>query len=695
MFCIAVAVWGIGGLGVSLTPTSSYNLSLFWWQVGYIGVIFTVVFFFRFIISFLKLPRRTLLFFVYFLSFIFLFFLWYDKSKYCFGDLRWVFNQFYWVDWIKRRNPLWLVFYVSFYWILLGYAFCLLVKEYKCARGLKKTQLKYFIVGSIVGWLGAELVFLPAFHIDIYPYSNFLIAIYPFIFTYAIIKYHLMDIRIAITRTGIFLTLYALVLGVPFCIGYKTKSWVLSTLSAVILATIGPIVYRILQRKAEDILLAKQRHYQHLLLQAAGGMTREHHLERLLKLIVYIVKKIVKVEFAAIYSHNREKDIYELKSIRDGKTTLINHFSLSSSSLLVSYIRQKRSPFILEEAPSSVKEELNDLFASSLGLVIPSLIEDNLLGFLILGEKLDRTAYSQDDINVFSILSHQASLAMENCIFFDEFKKAQDRIFEAEKLASIGGMADGLAHQIKNRLNHFSVASGELRMEIEDLAKRCPQIINDEHLKASYDYIIQIADSLLENVRRSDEVVKGILNYSRTQEKDTYFSFFSLKETVKVSVDLLKIKHRISSFSLEEDISCDVVYGIKSQMSEVIYNLLDNAYEATLQKRSILSEDERKKYSPRIRIFSRKKDDGCLIGISDNGVGIKEEDRLKIFAPFFTTKSSFKPLEGIKSGTGIGMYIVKRLVEENHGGKIWFESDYMKGTTFYIILPFKKSSGAS
>jgi signal transduction histidine kinase len=97
-----------------------------------------------------------------------------------------------------------------------------------------------------------------------------------------------------------------------------------------------------------------------------------------------------------------------------------------------------------------------------------------------------------------------------------------------------------------------------------------------------------------------------------------------------------------------------------------------------------LSEKEKAKYQPFIKINLDKKTDSYFIKISDNGVGVKGEDMQRIFAPFFTTKSS------AISGTGIGMYVVKRMIEENHDGKIWFESEYMKGTEFYIELPVKE-----
>ena len=84
---------------------------------------------------------------------------------------------------------------------------------------------------------------------------------------------------------------------------------------------------------------------------------------------------------------------------------------------------------------------------------------------------------------------------------------------------------------------------------------------------------------------------------------------------------------------------------------------------------------------PMIETSIIKKTNKTIIKIADNGIGIKEDDTGKIFIPFFTTKSSSK------SGTGIGMYIVKRIVEENHKGKIWFESKHMLGTDIIIELP--------
>ena len=125
----------------------------------------------------------------------------------------------------------------------------------------------------------------------------------------------------------------------------------------------------------------------------------------------------------------------------------------------------------------------------------------------------------------------------------------------------------------------------------------------------------------------------------------------------------------------------DTVLGVKSQITEVVYNLIDNAFEAIEEKQKTLNKDDLIKYVPKIDISLTYKDNKTIIKISDNGIGIKEEHTSKIFIPFFTTKAS------CKSGTGIGMYIVKRMIAENHKGKIWFESKYLSGTDITIELP--------
>ncbi|OQX81523.1 MAG: hypothetical protein B6D56_02305 [Candidatus Omnitrophica bacterium 4484_70.1] len=682
-FCFITLFWGMGGYKFSTTP--SKESALFWWQIAYLCVIFSPVIYFHFVYVFLKLNKnyqRFILIFAYLLSFIFLFFLWYDKSRYFLGDLRWVFGEFYCIDWLKHKNILWLIFYISFYWILLLYAFTLLIKAYRKSSGLKRLQLKYFILGSLIGWLGPELVYLPAFHIDIYPYSNFLIAIYPAIFVYAIVKYRLMDIHVTITRVGIFSFLYILLLFIPFYVGYQTKSWVLSTIFAFIFASIGPSIFYRLQKKAVDLILARQRRYQGALLEMAKGMTGIHNLERLLRLIALLVKRRVGIKYTAIFYHDRENKVYPLKFMYGHRLKKKSSLAIKEEEKFIDYLRKKGEPFLYEETEEEMRKFLEEKLKTNFALLVPSVIHNELIGFLILGEKLDKSHYSIDDIETFKTLAFQAALAINHCLFLEEFKKAQERLFQAEKLAAIGGLADGITHQLKNRLNLFSVLCGEMSMITEEFRQKNTYVERDPKLKELLENYSRIARILLENVKKSDDVIKSILDFARVKEKDKYFDYFSIRGVINACVNLLLIKHEIEEFPLELKLNnVEIIWGIKTQLTEVIYNILDNAYEAIQQLYSLIPADKRNNHTPQIILEVKEFPQYWLISVYDNGIGIKEEDKKKILAPFFTTKSSHK------SGSGIGMYIVRRIIEENHNGRIWFKSKYLKGTTFYIQLP--------
>ncbi|MGA1839992.1 MAG: ATP-binding protein [bacterium] len=543
---------------------------------------------------------------------------------------------------------------------------------------IKHHQTKYLLAAFIVLFT-AGIEFLTVFGVEIYPMGYLIFFVMLVIIAYAIIKYRLMDIRVAITRAGIFLIVYALVLGVPFWIGFHTKNWLISTLSMFFLSTTGPIIYRYFQGKAENLILANQRHYQRLLLESAKGMLRVHDLDKLLRFITDIVIKIVKVRFAIIVLKDSSKRSYILKAIK-GDKNFPRDFVLPDKDPLIKFLKKRKSSLMYDEINYYKKNIVN----KQIQLIVPILMENNLLGFLCLGEKEDRTLYTQDDINVFEILARQAALAIDHCHFMEEFSKAQEKAFQAEKLASIGGMADGVAHQMKNRLNLFSIVSGEMRSEIEDFTKAHPELVEQNpDLKRYFDYLSKTGEMLISNVRKTNGIIEGILSFARAGEKGAYFSEFSFAEIIDASIGLLLIKHQIKEFPLEVIVdSCDLIYGVKSQFLECIYNILDNCYEAIKEKMDFyLTDYEKKSFKPSIKLKLSHNEKFYHIEISDNGTGIKEENRQKIFAPFFTTKPSNK------SGSGVGMYVVKRIIEENHKGKIKFESKYMEGTKFFIRLP--------
>jgi len=580
-------------------------------------------------------------------------------------------------------------FYQIFWSISIGYVLLHLIFKWKDSTGSKKNQLTYVLLSSLVGFSGGATMFFSVFNANIYPIGIIIMPFYPLLIAYAIFKHHLMDIRIAITRFGVFSFVYSLVLGIPFVVGYNTKSWFLPTTLMFILSTAGPLIYNRLRKKAEDILLMKQRAYQRTLLQAAEGMIKIREVNKLVSLIVHIITKSVGVKMAGVFLFNKEREEYVLESYRD-RELLKESIFFKEGNIFVEYVKNKHTPFFLSELEDKMKKENYKEYSevksilNKIGvfLVVPAQLQNRLLGFMVLGEKKDGQLFSLDDISVFQALSYQASLAIENAQFLDEFRNTQEKIFHADKLATVGAMADGVAHQINNRLQAFLAISGDMGDVVDHIDRNnmSEPALND------LEYCKYCIDKIENNVKHASQIIKGILNYART-EKDTSFRYIDIRDMFNISFDLLRVKHQLKEFVpnvlVHEGEEIPKVWASPAQISEAIFNLIDNGYESIKEKQDRLRQED-KDLTPEIKIEFFKNPASLVVKISDNGLGISDEDKKKIFAPFFTTKSS------MISGTGLGMYVVKRIVEENHRGRIWFESDPGQGATFYMELPTTK-----
>ena len=581
-------------------------------------------------------------------------------------------------------------YFVAGFAIIFTYIIKTICDNLKVSVSYYKNQLIFILLSFILGFLSGVLHFTAAFfRIEPFPH-DFLLIGYTGLIAYAIIKHHLMDIKVAITRAGIFAFVYSLVLGIPFIIGYLTKSWLIPTGVMFFLATVGPLIYTRLRKKAEDLILAEQKKYQRILLQAAQGMVKIRDLKHLINLIVHIITKTVRVDRAAVFRLNKEKNLYQLEAYRD-RELFKREKPLSFDHPLIKHLLATKEPLLLEDIPLVVKDRLSQKEISSFfkeynfHLIVPSFTETILLGFLALGSKPNHQVFTPEDINVFKILAHQASLAIENCQFIEEFQKTQEKVFRADKLATIGAMAEGVSHQMNNRLQVFSAIAGDLKDLLASILKNDPNL--DGKLKEDLDYLLHGLDKMEKNVIHSAQIIRGILNYART-EKDKAFRFLDLREIIDIALDLLGVKHSLKDFKPTLNISESLpkVYGSPAQLSEALFNLIDNAYEALEEKKSYLQlkETSSSEFKKELLIEAKPLGDRILLEIKDTGIGIKEENKPKIFAPFYTTKSS------ANSGTGLGMYVVKRIIEENHKGKIWFESKYLQGTTFYVELPCRR-----
>jgi len=253
----------------------------------------------------------------------------------------------------------------------------------------------------------------------------------------------------------------------------------------------------------------------------------------------------------------------------------------------------------------------------------------------------------------------------------------QEQIGQAEKMATIGTMADGLSHQINNRFYALSLIAGDTidTIKMADTSKCTPEV---QEMISDINHALQRIQT---NVIQGGEVVKGILKYTRKGEEG--LTAVSLDQIIDGTLEMVQYKVKLSEIDIVRDYPKDTpkIKGNLIQLQEAFFNFIDNAYDAIVERRTLLKEEG---YRGRITVSAHPKNSALEIVVEDNGLGMQDEQAKKIFTPFFTTKTSSR------KGTGLGLYVVRRIITDMHKGTINFESDYKVGTRFILELPMAK-----
>ncbi len=680
---ISIAIWGFGCFIIG--KANSHSEALMGWKVAHLGGLMISILFYHLVFIFCNTKNRKLLFLAYFQAFVIEFFNIFTNTF--INNIRYAYGLPY-----PTSNFLYLAAFSL--WVLFAIIGHLeLLKFYRKQQGLKQIQALYLLVGYFIGFLGGGSVLLPIFNINIfYPFGNLLIVVYSLLGTYAILRYRLLDIGVAITRTGIFVAVYTIVLGLPFAaafwfkdrlIDFMGSNWWMAPLGLMaVLATVGPFIYIFVERRAEDALLKEQKRYQNTLKQASLGMTRIRNLQRLLNLIAHIVTKTVRISYAAVYLYNKDSDQYVLQVSRDKGRQSIP--TISADNMLIKWMLLKRDPLIYEEVKRKMEDAVDSVQAQleeqmrilTASVVIPSFLEDRLLGVIILGDKISGQIYTPEDLNVFQVLASQAALAIENAQFYEEAKEMQAQIAQAEKMATVGTMADGLSHQINNRFYALSLIAGDSidTIKMTDTKNCSPEI---QSMLKDINYALERIQT---NVIQGGEVVKGILKYTRKSEEGG-LEAITIDQILDGTLDMVQYKVKLNEIDLIRDYPKETpkIKGNLVQLEEAFFNFIDNAYDAIVERRTTLKEEG---YRGRITVTAKPKSEQTIeIIIEDNGMGIKDNLEKKVFTPFFTTKISSR------KGTGLGLYVIRRIITEMHKGKLAFESRWGVGTRFILELP--------
>lgn len=260
-----------------------------------------------------------------------------------------------------------------------------------------------------------------------------------------------------------------------------------------------------------------------------------------------------------------------------------------------------------------------------------------------------------------------------------DLEATQTQLIQSEKMASLGELTSGIAHEIQNPLNfinNFSEVSVELLAELKE-----------EEEKGNKEDVIAIADDLTQNLekirhhgKRADSIVKGMLEHSRSSAGQKELTDLNklTDEYLRLSYHGLRAKDKSFNAGLVThfDENLPKVNMVSQDMGRVLLNLYNNAFYAVTQKRKTAGPD----YNPTVEVTTSRADGMVIISVKDNGPGIPEAVKDKIMQPFFTTKPTGE-------GTGLGLSLSYDIVVKGHGGKIDLDTREGRYTEFTITLP--------
>lgn len=604
------------------------------------------------------------------------------------------------------------VFHAYLFWWFFQVLYCfyyLWVYGIYNGQGRLKQQCEWVFWSSLIGFIGGASNWFVWYNINFPPYLNGGIAIYALCLAYAIVRYRIMDIQLVVTRTGILILTYCFIIGIPAFLIFQMQGflerhlranwWLVPAGLYGLLSFSGPFIYLIFQRRAEAVLLKEQRAYQQTLLQASKGMALVKDLNRLLRLMVHILTKTIRITHARIFLWDSGSKQFICKAAR-GDHRRQGSAAISEAATLIQRLKVTREPLMLEEvrAQESASMKLSDEVALEMekldaAVVVPSFAQERLFGFVVLGNKKSKRFYTESDLDILTTLANQAAIAIENCIFLADFENQQMHFFQTAKMADLGTMASGISHQVNNRFNTIGIGAEYTSMVDIKQLRALMEMKNLPELKPIIASLEDTMQKIRDDAKKGGEIAENLLHFSRKSEG---FQAVDLDMIVQTCIRLWGCKRDLSLIDFENNVSRDLpkIYCNFSQVEEVLFNLLDNAYDAILMKQEAwefgkLEKPEvewRGKVSVSARPFQREDKSYLEIEIRDNGIGMDAVTRQQLFIPFFTTKGS-----AIK-GTGLGLYVMKRIVE-SHEGEIQVNSEYGVGTTFCVFFHQAKETG--
>jgi len=657
------------------------------------GAIFIPVAYLHFVYALVEIlsKRKYFLWFSYFLFFIFFLT---NFTPLFVSHIEPLFSFKFW----PIAGPVYGIFLVVWFFYVI-YSTYLLIKKYKNSTGVIRSQIKYVIIGMVIGFAGGSTNYFLWYRIPIPPFANILVSIYVASIAYAILRYRLMDIRIVARRIFFYIgaaiftyAVYYLVswVYIEYFGGIFTKASYTAGLIIAPLFVLGFFATnKWLQHLANKYFFASLYSYQETINKLTDELTYSIDLKKIVNLIVDTIKKTMQLERAGalLIEPNTNPTRYQIAKVIGFNEQ--NGISLVQDSALTKQLQKTKAPLVRDELlmlandAKTKKDQENfkrlhgNMERIEASLCLPLMSGAKLIGIIVLGGKISGDAYTKEDLELLNTMAKQAGIAIENARLYKEVAKFNETLRDK---------VDEQTKDIKEKNQYLR--------ELLNIKSDFLHIVN--HQLNTPLSIMRNAFSMLEeksiDYQKGMEYLKGGLTRMSETIKDFWDAFelegqkmelepkeTDIKEIIEKQIEEKKQMQKAKEKGLEikianPDFAVPKVFCDPKKIVHVISNLLDNAVYYTAKGSVSLS-------------YEMAGADYLKIKVSDTGAGISEADQKNLFKKFSRGKESehMRP-----DGSGLGLYIAKRIAD-GHGGELKLEkSEIGKGTVFSFTLPVFK-----
>ncbi|KKS26204.1 MAG: Signal transduction histidine kinase [Parcubacteria group bacterium GW2011_GWA2_42_11] len=677
-FGLSVAFWSLSYFLWQIADNASD--ALFWCKVLTVWSVFIPLFYYRFTLIYLEIHSKKynkfILYFSYLLAAFFVFI-----SP---GSLlvREVSERLIFKFWPVAGSLYWL--FLTMFFGLAGYSVALFIKYYRSSLGINKQQIKFLLLGTGLGFLGGSTNFLLWYNIPILPLGNILVSLYVFFTAYAIIAHRLMDIKLVLRRSSVYIfsltTVLALSVGLRYLLNRFLQinpDWLdLAILIAALY--LFPPIRDYYYRLANKYFFSSLYDGRQVIAKLSDQLRSTLEIDRIYDSIAQSLINSLHIKNFGVLGYEKVVDQYFILYNVGFKVTPQQRFG-GNHVLHRLFVSQSKTIVVEELKNAAFFDEVKDVYNLLTGLgvaaLVPLSIKNEILGLLALGPKESGDMFNDEDLQMLETIASQSAVAIKNAQSYEETKNFSAKLQAevARQTAALRQANEDLQKLDKAKSDFISIASHQLRTPLS-IVKGYVSMI----LEGSYGAVAPPAREKLENIYESNErlnrLVDDLLDLSHMEGGKMKFDFAKVDFSAMAQSVAGELRPQAEKKNLklifESAKDNFFVKADEGKLRQVVFNLVDNAIKYTNEGNVTVS----------LGIIGEK----IRLAVKDTGIGISRQDLENLFQKFIRgTNASHYHTEGV----GIGLYVAKKMIEEHHG-RVWAESDGDKqGSQFYIELP--------